>query len=282
MTYDLRGKVVLITGAAGGIGAATAHALYDGGANLVLTDMTQASVDGLAARFSGDRVLPLALDVTDAEANREAVRRAVERFGRLDVCFANAGIAWRDAPATIAGCDPAEFERIVEVDLLGVWRTVRASVPEIIKNQGQVLITASIYAFLNGMANSPYAASKAAVEMLGRALRAELGGTGASASVLYPGWVTTPMTRIVFGGHDTATKFLQTALPAFLRQPIQPETVAAAVIKGLATRRARIIVPARWAPFSMMRGVFGALTDRYLAGNRQLTAIVRELERGPS
>ena len=282
MTYDLRGKVVLITGAAGGIGAATAQALYDGGASLVLTDTAQAAVDGLAARFSGDRVLPLALDVTDAEATREVVRRTVERFGRLDVCFANAGIAWCDAPATIAGCDPAEFERIVEVDLFGVWRTVRASLPEVIRNQGQVLITASIYAFLNGMANSPYAASKAAVEMFGRALRVELAGTGATASVLYPGWVTTPMTRMVFGGHDTATKFLQTALPAFLRQPIRPEAVAAAVIQGLASRQPRIIVPARWALFSMMRGVFNALSDRYLAGNRRLNSIVRELERGPS
>jgi short-subunit dehydrogenase len=157
---------------------------------------------------------------------------------------------------------------------------VKASLPEVIRNQGQVLITASIYAFLNGMANSPYAASKAAVEMLGRALRAELGGTGATASVLYPGWVTTPMTRIVFGGHETATRFLQTALPAFLRHPIPPDAVATAVVKGLATRRPRIIVPARWAPFSMMRGVFSALSDRYLATNRQLTSIVRDLERG--
>jgi NAD(P)-dependent dehydrogenase (short-subunit alcohol dehydrogenase family) len=279
VSYDLRDKVVLITGAAGGIGAATAQALYDRGTRLVLTDMTQAAVDELAARFAAERVLPLALDVTDATATAEVLRRAVERFGRLDVSFANAGIAWRDAPATIAVCDPAEFEKIVAVDLFGVWRTVKASLPEVIRNQGQVLITASIYAFLNGMVNSPYAASKAAVEMLGRALRVELAGTGATASVLYPGWVTTPMTRLVFGGHETATRFLQTALPSFLRRPIEPDAVAAAVVKGLESRRPRIIVPARWAPFSMLRGVFGALTDSYLAGNPRLTAIVRELER---
>ena len=282
MSYDLRDKVVLVTGAAGGIGAATAQALYDRGACLVLTDMTQASVDALAARFAADRVLPLALDVTDAAASAEVVRHTVERFGRLDVSFANAGIAWRDAPATVASCDPAEWEKIVAVDLFGVWRTFKASLPEVIRNQGQVLITASIYAFLNGMANSPYAASKAAVEMFGRALRVELAGTGASASVLYPGWVTTPMTRLVFGGHDTATRFLQTALPSFLRHPIEPDAVAAAVVKGLESRRPRIIVPARWAPLSWLRGVFGALTDRYLAGNQRLTAIVRELERGGS
>jgi hypothetical protein len=124
---NLNGKVVLVTGAAGGIGAAAAQALYDRGA-------------------------------------------------RMAVSFANAGIAWCDAPATVAGCDPAEFERIVAVDLFGVWRTVRASLPEVTRNQGQVLITASIYAFLNGMVNSTYAASRAAVALLGRALRVDLAG----------------------------------------------------------------------------------------------------------
>ena len=125
--YDLNGKVVLITGATGGIGAASARALYTKGANLVLTDLSQQSLDLLAAEFDPARVLALPLDVTDAAASKAVVLQTVEHFGRLDIAFANAGIAWRNNPATIASCDEAEFEKIIDVDLFGVWRTLRAA-----------------------------------------------------------------------------------------------------------------------------------------------------------
>ncbi len=137
----------------------------------MLTDVTQASVDRLAAEFDPERTLALALDVTDAAATKAVMQHAVDRFGRLDIAFANAGISWHDLPATMYSCDEQEFERIVEVDLLGVWRTIKAALPEIVRNRGQVLVASSAYAFVNGMVNAPYAASKAAVEMLGRSLR---------------------------------------------------------------------------------------------------------------
>src|SRR5690625_5906874 len=84
MGYSLKNKVVLITGAAGGIGAATAQALYQRGALLVLTDMSQAAVDAQAQGFDSERVLPLALDVTDAAATANAVEQTIAKFGRLD------------------------------------------------------------------------------------------------------------------------------------------------------------------------------------------------------
>lgn len=278
MRYDLRQKVVLITGAAGGIGAATARELYARGASLVLTDMQQDAVDRLAREFDAGRVLALALDVTDARATEAVVRQAVARFGRLDVAFANAGIAWRDAPATLLSCDEAEFQRIIEVDLFGVWRTLRAALPEVIRNQGQVLVTSSIYSFLNGMANAPYAASKAAVESLTRALRAELGGTGATASVVYPGWTATAIAKIAFGGHDLATRMTAAALPDFLRRPITPEQMATAIVKGMQRREPRIIAPGRWTPIFLLRGVFNPLTDWYVSRHKGLQGLLRELE----
>lgn len=278
MHYSLQGKVALITGAAGGIGAATARALYQQGANLVLTDMSQAVVDQLAAEFDKNRVLALPLDVTDMAATKAVVQQAVDKFGKLDIAFANAGIAWRGAPATIFSCDEAEFEKIVEVDLLGVWRTIKATLPEIIRNRGQVLVTASIYAFMNGVVNAPYATSKAAVEMLSRSLRAELGGTGATASVLYPGWIATPIAKIAFGGNDIATQLTKMAFPEVLRRQIPPEEVAQAVVKGLQGRKPRIIVPSRWMPLSAMRGVFNALTDWHLSRRQDMQKLVRELE----
>jgi NAD(P)-dependent dehydrogenase (short-subunit alcohol dehydrogenase family) len=76
---------------------------------------------------------------------------------------------------------------------------------------------------MNGMVNAPYAASKAAVESLGRSLRSELAGTGASASALYPGWTATPIAKVAFGGHAVATELVHSAMPALLRHPISPE-----------------------------------------------------------
>lgn len=282
MAYSLDAKVALITGAAGGIGAATARALYQQGASLVLTDMQQASVDQLAAEFDPARVMAIALDVTNAAATKDVVQQAVAKFGRLDIVFANAGISWGAAPATVFSCDEQEFERIIEVDLFGVWRTIKAALPEIVHNQGQIIVTASIYAFMNGMVNAPYAASKAAIEMLTRSLRAELAGTGASASVLYPGWVATPIAKIAFGGHDIATRLIELGFPAPLRRPIQPEAIAQAVIEGLHTRQPRIIAPKRWIAFSMMRGAFSVLTDWHLERHTKMHTLVRKLEQQAS
>lgn len=278
MSYQLDGKVALITGAAGGIGAATARALYQHGIRLVLTDVSQVSVDQLAQEFDTTRVLALALDVTDLQATKAVVRQAVEKFGRLDIAFANAGISWRGEPATVFSCDEDEFERIVEVDLFGVWRTIKAALPEVVKQQGQILVTASIYAFMNGMVNAPYAASKAGVEMLARSLRAELAGTGATAAVLYPGWVETPIAKIAFGGNDIATKLIELGFPAPLRRPIQPEEIADAVVRGLISRQPRIIAPARWIPFSMLRGAVNMLTDWHLGRQQKMQTLIRELE----
>lgn len=280
MAYDFIGKVILITGGAGGIGAATARELYSLGALLVLTDMQQEAVDQLAQEFDAERVLPLALDVTDAEASKIVVQSAVERFGRLDVAFANAGIAWRSDPKTLRICPSDEFRRIVEVDLFGVWNTMQAALPEVIRNQGQILVTSSIYAFINGLVNAPYAASKAGVEALARALLVELGGTGATVSVIYPGWTETAIAKIAFGGNDLATRMNETVLPNYLRQPIQPQQVAKAITKGMRTRRPRIVVPGRWTPIALLRGLLNPLIDRYLQRHKALQKLLRELESG--
>ncbi|EMG6358067.1 SDR family NAD(P)-dependent oxidoreductase [Acinetobacter baumannii] len=278
MKYDLNKKVVLITGAAGGIGAATARELYALGANLVLTDMQQEAVDKLASEFEASRVLPLALDVTDAVATKDVVQKTIKHFGHLDIAFANAGISWRDGASTIASCDEAEFDKIIEVDLLGVWRTVRAALPEVTRNKGQILITSSVYCFVNGMANAPYAASKAAVEMLGRCLRTEIAYTGATASVVYPGWTATPIAKVAFGGNATVTKMIEAAFPAWLRKPISPEYMAQAIVKGVQRRQPRIFAPVRWVPFSILRGMFNAASDAMVVRHKKLQGLLQQLE----
>ncbi|MBJ7337895.1 short-chain dehydrogenase/reductase [Mycolicibacterium sp.] len=277
MKHSIAGKTVLITGAAGGIGSASARALHRRGANVVLTDLRQESVDVLAGELGESRTLAVSVDVTKTADLRDAVAAAVDRFGSLDVVFANAGIA-ADPPATVASIDPDEFERVVEVDFLGVWRTVRAALPQVIANRGHVLITSSTYAFVNGLVNAPYAASKAAVHQLGRTLRVELAASGATAGVLYPGWVKTDIANVAFGGHDTITEMRARSYPPFLRNAIDPSKVGERVAEGIAKRSPRIVVPSRWNAYVALNGILNPLSDLWLTRDRTNHGLLARLE----
>lgn len=272
----LTGKTVLITGATGGIGAACALDLVKAGANVALVDLNRTPLDALSKKLGAEQSLAIPGDVTDRQSMDAAVAMAVDRFGALDVCFANAGIAAAD-PTTIRGTKEVEFERIIEVDLLGVWRTVRASLPAITESNGHVLVTASVYAYFNGMLNAPYAMSKAGVEMFGRALRAEMAGTGVTAGVLYPGWVATPIIEASFGNRVTE-EIIRLAFPKPLRKPVSPERIARAVVKGLESRSPRIVCPRRWVPISAARGALNVVADAALDRHERIHALVRQID----
>jgi NAD(P)-dependent dehydrogenase (short-subunit alcohol dehydrogenase family) len=272
----LKGKVALVTGAAGGIGLASARALSARGARVVLCDVQAAEVERQAQALGVDRALGLGVDVTDRAAMNRAVEATVERFGGLDVIFANAGIA-PDPPTTIATIDESMFERVVEVDLLGVWRTVRAGLEQVVARRGHVLLTSSIYAFANGVINGAYAASKAGVEQLGRALRTELAADGASAGVLYPGWVDTAMVHASVDQHASVLRIHESLTPRPLAKRIPPETVAKAVVRGIERRAPRIFVPRIWTPLSVLRGGLNPLIDRALDRNAELHAVLRDV-----
>lgn len=214
-------------------------------------------------------------DVTDAAALQAAVATAVERFGGIDVVVANAGIA--PTPNTARNMDPVEFERVVEVDLLGVYRTVRAALPEVIARRGQVVVVSSVYAFLNGMLVSPYAMSKAGVEALGRALRAELAPQGASATVAYFGFVDTKMVQDIMDQQDPVAD-TQDLFPEFIRRRITPAQAGEAVAEGVLRRRARVIAPRYWTALSVLRGVVNPAFDFVTARQRRVQDVIRDTE----
>src|SRR5215217_8008480 len=137
--YSVQDKVALVTGAARGIGLETARRLHARGARVVLVDLDPAAT-AAAARRIGPGAIAIAADVTDADAMRSVVAQTVARFGRLDVVVANAGIAPR--PATVHTMDPAEFQRVLDVNLLGVYRTVHPALPHITANGGHVVVVA--------------------------------------------------------------------------------------------------------------------------------------------
>lgn len=156
---SLRDKVVFITGGARGIGAEVARRLNAKGARLVLTDLNDAELTSLAAELGEERVLTAVADVRDLSAMQAAADRAVERFGGIDVVLANAGIA---SYGSVAQVDPDAFRRVLDINVLGVFHTVRATLPAVIERRGYVLIVSSLAAYAACPGLAPYNASRPA------------------------------------------------------------------------------------------------------------------------
>jgi NAD(P)-dependent dehydrogenase (short-subunit alcohol dehydrogenase family) len=267
--------VALITGGAQGIGLGIAQALRSRGARLALVDVQADTVARAAAGLGSDLAIGIEADVTDAPAMEAAVAEAVARFGGVDLIVANAGIA--PLLATTRMMDSEEFERVVEVDLLGAYRTVRAGLTQVVRRRGQVVLVSSVYAFLNGMLLSPYAVSKAGVEQLGRALRVELAPDGASATVAYFGFVDTPMVQAVQEG-SVADRMGREFLPEFVRRRITAATAGEAVAQGIERRRPRVIAPRYWTAMSVLRGVLNPALDHLGARSPRMQAMIREAD----
>ena len=271
--YPLPGKVALVTGAARGIGYETARLLHARGASVAIVDLDREEVDAAAAAI-GERTLTIVADVTDKDAMADAVERTVEEFGGLDIVVANAGIAPPPAPMSVVDADA--FERVIEVDLLGVWRTVHPAVPHVIQRRGHVVVVASVYAFLNGVMATPYAISKAGVEQLGRALRGELSIHGASASVAYFGFIDTKMVRDAFA--DPRSGDVEEMFPKFVSRRLHPSVAGEAIVDGIERRVPRIIRPKWWRALSVLRGIVNPLMDARVERDDRFRERVRDGE----
>jgi len=256
--YDVNGKVALITGGARGIGYETARQLHQRGASVALLDVDADEVREASERL-GERAIGIVADVTDAGAMRAAVAETVERFGGLDIAMANAGIA-PPTTTTVRMVSAEEWERVIDINLLGVWHTVRAALPQVAERQGHIVVVSSAYAIANGMLSSAYAVAKSGVEAFGRSLRTELAPLGASAGVAYFGWVDTKLVQDAFAkpGADR----LEKTVPAFLLKRITPAEAGAAVVRGIEERAPRTFAPKWWRYVSAVRGLLNPLFDK--------------------
>jgi NAD(P)-dependent dehydrogenase (short-subunit alcohol dehydrogenase family) len=273
--YDLKDKVALVTGAARGIGFETARALVSRGASVVVVDLEAETAEAAAARLHDTRAVGLAVDVTDRGALQQAVATAVERFGGLDVVVANAGIASRAATFRAMGSE--RVDRVIEVNLMGVIRTVEVALPEIVRRGGHVVVVSSVYAFSNGAGATPYAMSKAAVEQFGRALRVELVQHGASASVAYFGFIDTEMVHRAID-RDPVVDSIVASYPKPLRKRLHPRVAGEAIVSGIERRAPRIIRPRRWVVLSTLRGILNPLLDTQAERDATIQAAARELD----
>jgi NADP-dependent 3-hydroxy acid dehydrogenase YdfG len=180
-------SVFMITGAAGGIGAATARLAAAAGYRLVLTGRRAGPLGELAREIGGpERVLASPCDVSAWDQIQGLVRRAEEVFGRLDVAFANAGLS---VPTSFLGTDggpPGQWREMVLTNVLGTALTARAALPALVSSRGHLLLTGSVAGRVMRPGNL-YSATKWAVTALGQSIRAECAGTGVRVTVIQPG-----------------------------------------------------------------------------------------------
>jgi NAD(P)-dependent dehydrogenase (short-subunit alcohol dehydrogenase family) len=266
----LSGQSVLITGAAHGIGAEVARRLAARGARVSLVGLGADELRRVAADCPGSVFFDA--DVTDQEALDAAVAGTVDAFGGIDTVMANAGIA---APGFIRTMDPASFERVIEVNLVGVWRTVRACLPHIIERRGYVLPVASLAAIVPGPGLSAYATAKAGVEAFGNALRIEVQGYGVKVGVAYFSWIDTEMVR----GADRTE--LGATMRGMLKGPLATtypvSDAAEAVVRGIEQRN-RVVACPRWLVALMaIKPLLPWLTE--LAMKRDIVEFDRVAER---
>jgi NADP-dependent 3-hydroxy acid dehydrogenase YdfG len=152
----LDGTVVLITGAGSGIGAGTARALAGRGARLVLCDVDEVGLKETVATVGEERAVADVVDVRDLAALETLVAAGVERFGGIDVVMANAGVG---SFGSVLHVDPEAFRRVIDINLTGVFHTVRAALPSVVERRGYVLVVSSLAAFTATPSMAAYHAS---------------------------------------------------------------------------------------------------------------------------
>ena len=233
MDGSLQGKVVFVTGGAGGIGQAAGRALAGAGARLVLAGRSQAA---LRAVDLGDGLAPAALvslDVRDAEAWDRAIATVVRDLGALDVLVHNAGIV---DPGPLQAIPPDRLRALLETNLLGAMLGCRAALPALRASRGSIVHVASMGGLVPMPFEAAYAASKAGLRQFSLSLRAELAGTGVTVSLVTPDSVDTAQLQAELL-HDEASL-------SFASAPLHPDAVGRAVLLALRTGAPEVMVPA--------------------------------------
>lgn len=262
--FSVAGRTVFITGAARGIGAESARRLHAAGANVALVGLEPEKLAALAERL-GPRAAWFEADVTDYDAIVAAVDGTLARFGSIDVAIANAGLQFMGRMATM----PREqFERTIEVNLLGVWRTDRAVLDEIVRSRGYLLNVSSLSAASHAPLMGAYTASKAGVEAMTDALRVELAPTGARVGCAYFGFIDTDLVKGSFA--HPATQQLMSGVPSFVSTPAPLSQAIDAIERGVRRRSARLWAPRYVGGALALRGILQPLTEWRIKADKRL------------
>jgi NAD(P)-dependent dehydrogenase (short-subunit alcohol dehydrogenase family) len=269
----IRGQVVLVTGAARGIGAATARRLAARGAQLSLVGREPEALAALARELGAPHAW-FEADVTDQPALDRAVAGTIATFGRIDCVLANAGVA---STGTVAVTPVEALARTIEVNLIGVVRTVSATLPHVVAARGYYLLVSSAAALAALPGIAAYAASKAGVEQFGNALRLELLGHGVRVGTAHPSWIATDMVGDPQRDLPSFTETLR-RLPRPFGRVTSLDACADAFADAVARRPRKLFVPRSLGPIAAIRQLFmSPLSDLVLG--LQARHLVPQMER---
>jgi NAD(P)-dependent dehydrogenase (short-subunit alcohol dehydrogenase family) len=211
--FDLTGKVALVTGGNSGIGLSMARAVAQAGADVAIWGTNPAKNAAAKAELakSGRKVLALECDVSDEKAVEAAFAETVRQLGRVDGCFANAGVTGRGGSASFVEMNADEWRRVLRVNLDGVFFTFRAAARHMVERGGggALVGTASLAAIEGAARNEHYAATKGGLISMIKALAVEFARHGVRANAILPGWIETDMTANAIGNE----KFAKNVLP---------------------------------------------------------------------
>ena len=213
--------------------------LHAKGAKLVLTDIDEALLKEVAARLGEERVLTVVADVRDLSAMQAAVDKGIERFGGIDIVMANAGIGTYGSVLTV---DPEAFRTLIDVNVVGVFHTVRAALQSVINRRGYVLIVSSLAAFAAAPGMAPYDAAKAGVEHFANSLRLEVAHLGVDVGSAHMSWIDTPLVRETKADLPAFREMLS-SLPGPLGKTTSVEKCGEAFVAGIEARKSRIYCP---------------------------------------
>ena len=227
-----------MTGAARGIGAEVARRAVARGSRVALIGLEAERLKALADEL-GSVASWCEADVRDGESLRFAIDKSASAMGGIDLVVANAGVV---AYGTVRQADEDAFERVIDVNLTGTFRTLKYATPHLERSQGHVTVVASALSFLALPAMASYAASKAGVEMLTLAYRQEVAHLGVTVGLVHPSWIETDLVK---GAERDIPSFvrLRKELPYPGNVTTSVDDAARAIVDGLAKRRARVYVP---------------------------------------
>jgi meso-butanediol dehydrogenase/(S,S)-butanediol dehydrogenase/diacetyl reductase len=228
------GKTVLVTGAASGIGRATARRFADEGASVVAVDLDRAELEQASAELPQDRLLVQPGDTSNKDAATAAVKAAVERFGSLDVLVNNAGIA---SEGDITQTSEEDFSHVLAVNVGGYFHMAKAAMPELVKARGSIVMTSSVSGLSGDWKMFAYNTSKGAITNMVRAMALDAAKDGVRVNAVNPSLTDSGMTKDMQADPDLMAKFKE-RMP--LGTPARPEDIAA-VIAFLASDDARMV-----------------------------------------
>ena len=237
MKQDLSGRRLLVTGAARGIGAEVARLAVARGAQVALIGLEPDRLRALAGELGAAAWCEA--DVRDGESVQFAIDESAAAMGGIDLVVANAGVV---AYGTVRQADDAAFERVIDVNLTGTFRTLKYATPHLERSRGHVMVVASALSFLALPSMSSYAASKAGVEMLALAYRQEVAHLGITVGLVHPSWIETDLVK---GAEMDIPSFtqLRKELPYPGNVTTSVDKAASAIVDGLESRRTRVYVP---------------------------------------